>query len=134
MAAKHFAKLDTNNIVLNVLVVDDSNAATEAKGQNFLRTLYNDPTAVWKLSDANTGGVGKESIYDPVKKIFYEPQPYTSWTLQADRLKGNINSYWEPPIPRPDREDDGKFQQWNEDTQNWDIETAPGSGIFEPEA
>ena len=131
MVARHFAKIDSNNIVQKVLVVDSSNAATEAQGQNFLRKLYQDPTAVWKLSDDSTnaqGVAGKTLIYDPVNKIFHEPQPYPSWTLNI------ATRTWEPPVPRPVREDDGKFQQWNEETQNWDIETARASGIFEPEA
>ena len=128
MVARHFAKLNDSNIVTQVTVVDSSNAATEAKGEAFLRKIFNEPTAVWKLSDDSTGNAGKTLTYDSVNKIFHEPQPYPSWTLNI------ATRTWEPPVPRPDREDDGKFQQWNEETQNWDIETAPGSGIFEPEA
>ena len=128
MAQLNFAKLDANNIVTQILVVDESNAATEAKGQHYLRTILTDPTAVWKLYS------GKGLIYDPTKKIFHQPQPYPSWTL--NEALGN----WDPPIPKPvrttdgDKANDGRFQQWNEVTQSWDVETAIGSGIYEPEA
>ena len=132
MAAKHFAKLDANNIVIDVQVVDDSNAATEAKGQNFLRKIYQDPTAVWKLTGENPpytkGNAGKGAIWDPVKKMFHSVQPFPSWTLNED--KGD----WDPPIPIPIREDDGRAQRWNEDTKNWDVQITPGSSTYGPEA
>ena len=114
MAAKHFAKLDANNIILNVHVVDDKHAATEAKGEEFLRTLYNDPTAVWKLTGENPpytkGNAGIGAIWDSIKEMFHTPQPYPSWTLNED--KGD----WDPPIPHP--EGGGTWyeaeQKWNE--------------------
>jgi len=127
MTQLNFAKLNSSNIVLEVHVVDDSNAATEAKGEEFLRKLLHNPTAVWKLSDTNTGGASKNLIYDPVKKIFHDPQPYPSWTLQPNRR-------WKAPIPRPAANEEGKEYNWNEGTQSWDIETTPESGIFEPQA
>jgi len=112
MAVKHFAKLDANNIVIEVQVVDDNNAATEAKGEEFLRTLYNDPTAVWKLTGENPpypkGNAGKGVIWDPVKKLFHTPQPFPSWTLNE-----TIGD-WEPPIPRLEG-----VGTWNEAEQKW---------------
>ena len=40
MANKHFAKLAEDNTVLNMEVVSDSNAATEAKGIAFLKKIH----------------------------------------------------------------------------------------------
>ena len=37
----HFAKLDENNIVISVLVIADSDAPTEAKGETFCKNLFN---------------------------------------------------------------------------------------------
>jgi hypothetical protein len=37
-------------------------------------------------------------------------QPYPSWTWNSE------NKVWNPPVPYPD---DGKFYQWDEETQNW---------------
>tara|TARA_Y100001951_G_C11282237_1_gene266199 strand:+ start:557 stop:919 length:363 start_codon:yes stop_codon:yes gene_type:complete len=113
----HFAKLDSNNKVLSVLLVDDKHAATEAKGEAYLRKILNDPTAVWKSSPFNKGtsaGIGR--IYDPVKKIFHTKQPYPSWILDEE------TGIWDAPIPRPyaAEGEDPIFKEWNEDTQQWD--------------
>jgi|TARA_R110000824_G_scaffold22741_6_gene82818 hypothetical protein len=107
--AKTFAKLNDSNIVTQVTVVDDGNAASEAKGEAFLRTIFNDDTAVWKLSDDSTGSVGKGYVYDTVNKIFHEPQPFPSYTLNL------ATKNWEPPIPRPDT-----LGSWNEAEQKWE--------------
>jgi len=37
-------------------------------------------------------------------------QPYSSWAWNSE------NKVWEAPVPHPD---DGKFYQWDEETQNW---------------
>ena len=44
----HFAKIDENNIVRRVVVVNNETADNDADGQAFLRTLYNEPDAIWK--------------------------------------------------------------------------------------
>ncbi len=41
---------------------------------------------------------------------FYAPQPYPSWTLDAD-------AKWQPPVAYPT---DGKMYTWNETTLSWD--------------
>ena len=46
-----------------------------------------------------------------IKPVLYEPQPFNSWTLNEDTC------IWESPTAMPD---DGKFYEWNEDTQAWD--------------
>jgi hypothetical protein len=57
-----FAKLNNNNIVLRVEsvvneVLKDSNGIEqEAIGINFLKTLYNEPNAIWKQTSYNTNG------------------------------------------------------------------------------
>tara|TARA_R100001530_G_scaffold22300_1_gene18411 strand:+ start:112 stop:570 length:459 start_codon:yes stop_codon:yes gene_type:complete len=56
----HFAKLDSNNIVTQVIVVnnavitDENGDEQEALGVNFLRKLYKDGSAVWKQTSYNT--------------------------------------------------------------------------------
>ena len=56
----HFAKLDSNNIVTQVIVVnnsvitDENGDEQEALGVNFLRKLYKDESAVWKQTSYNT--------------------------------------------------------------------------------
>jgi hypothetical protein len=55
----------------------------------------------------NYAGVGY--IYDADKDVFYAPQPFPSWTLNADYL-------WEAPVAMPD---DGKLYAWDEPTKSW---------------
>jgi hypothetical protein len=119
----HFAKLDENNLVLQVIVVADSDAPTEAEGQIFLQNLYK-TTDTYKQTSYNTyGGVhatggtpfrknyaGVGYTYDASKDAFIPPQPYNSWTLNEDTCQ------WESPVSYPT---DGNLYKWNEDTTQW---------------
>ena len=119
----HFAKLDENNLVLEVIVVADSDAPTEAEGQTFLQNLYKN-TITYKQTSYNTiagehklGGTafrknyaGIGYTYDASKDAFIPPKPFNSWTLNEDTCK------WEAPVAYPD---DGKSYVWKEDTQTW---------------
>ena len=119
----HFAKLDENNLVLEVIVVADSDAPTEAKGQTFVQNLYKN-TITYKQTYYNTiagehklGGTafrknyaGVGYTYDASKDAFIPPKPFNSWTLNEDTCQ------WEAPVAYPD---DGKSYVWKEDTQTW---------------
>jgi hypothetical protein len=118
----HFAKLDKNNTVLSVHVVNnevitiDGNESEQA-GINFLTELEGYP--LWKQTSysgsfrKNYAGVG--FIYDENRDAFIAPQPYSSWALNE------LTCQWEAPIPRPN---DGKFYAWFEPNQAW-IEVTP---------
>jgi hypothetical protein len=119
----HFAKLSENNIVLNVIVVADSDAPTEAKGKAFLRKLYNN-TDTWIQTSYNTyGGVhatdgtplrknyaGIGYTYNADEDAFISPKPYDSWTLNKTTF------LWEAPVTYPT---DGNLYEWKEDTKEW---------------
>ena len=119
----HFAKLDENNLVLEVIVVADSDAPTEAKGQTFLQNLYKN-TITYKQTSYNTiagehklGGTpfrknyaGVGYTYDASKDAFIPPKPWNSWTLNEDTCQ------WEAPVAYPD---DGKGYIWKEDSKTW---------------
>jgi hypothetical protein len=49
-------------------------------------------------------------IYDRQNDVFYEPQPYPSWTLN------NATWIWEAPIAAPT---DGKLYDWDESNKSW---------------
>lgn len=97
----HYAELDSNNVVLRVLVVDNSviENDSEQSGVNFLKSLYGQET-VWKQTSYNTrGGVyytqnaktisadpdqfkafrknyaGIGFTYDPIRDAFINPKP-----------------------------------------------------------
>jgi hypothetical protein len=115
----HFAKLDENNVVLEVHVVhnnellDESGNESEQKGIEFL-TQWSGGYTNWKQTSYNGtirkhyAGVGY--AYNSVRDAFIPPQPYPSWTLDAD-------ANWQPPVPMPT---DGERYSWNESTQTWD--------------
>jgi len=56
----------------------------------------------------NYAGIG--FTYDRDRDAFIPPKPFDSWVLDED------SCLWESPVPYPD---DGKFYQWDEETQNW---------------
>ena len=100
----HFAKLDTNNVVTNVIVSEQDFINTGAVGDSFrwVQTSYNNNFR------KQFGSIGY--TYDKVNDVFILPKPYASWTLDA-------SFDWQPPTAMPD---DDKRYSWNEDTQAWD--------------
>ena len=121
----HFAKLGVGNIVERVAVVSNDVATTEQAGVDFLNNLYN-TRDVWKQTSYNTqGGVhglggtpfrknyaSKGYFYDQEKDAFIPPKPYPSWTLNESTCR------WDSPVDYPD---DGKIYDWNEETQQWEL-------------
>lgn len=116
----HFAKLDDNNIVLDVNVVNNNDInnlpfpESEPIGVAFL-TQWSGGYSNWKQTSYNNNfrkryaGVGY--TYDAALDAFITPKPYPSWTLDS------ATTDWIPPIPMPT---DGELYVWNESTQSWD--------------
>ena len=124
----HFANIDSNNIVTNVLVVSDTDAVS---GQAFLnsiglsgtwlQTSYNTRWNNHLLSGTplrgNYAGIGH--VYDPINDVFYPPQPFPSWTISAD-----TNWMWKAPVPYPlpsnlPPSPDYPKYVWDESVINW---------------
>jgi hypothetical protein len=116
----HFAKVE-DGVVTQVLVVEQEFIDTGALGDasQWVQTSYN--TRGGKHYDPNTGEedsgtplrknyAGKGYTYDSARDVFYEPQPYPSWTLDDDTC------LWEVPVAYPD---DDKRYSWDEDTTSW---------------
>lgn len=107
----HYAFLDNNNIVTEVIVGIDETELIEGldtetwygnfRGQVCKRTSYN--AKIRK----NYAGIGM--IYDPINDWFHTPQPYSSWIL-------NSEAQWQAPVEYPT---DGKRYQWDESTLSW---------------
>jgi hypothetical protein len=121
----HYAKLDVDNRVLEVLVID--NDQEEELGEaGIVEWLKNNWGGVdWKKTSYNTtanthslGGTpfrknyaGSCYTFDVDRDAFIPLQPFPSWVLDEDTCQ------WEAPVPRPD---DGKDYDWNESTVSWD--------------
>jgi len=119
MADKIFAIMDGSNIVTNVMVVD---AVDEADGISKVRTIIENPTAVvaetfTTATDASTrynyARIG--GTWDPSNVAYYDPRPYTSWTLNSDYQ-------WIAPIATPNTNYVGDVylvSEWDEAGQKW---------------
>jgi hypothetical protein len=99
----HFAKLDDDNTVLHVEVVDDAvldpnNIGTEDEslGITFLTNIHG--WTNWKQTSYNNNFrkqyAGKGDIYDPAKDKFIAPKPFSSWSLDS-------NDDWKAPVDYP---------------------------------
>jgi hypothetical protein len=110
----HFAKLDENNIVIEVnLVANDAldQDNEEESGVEFL-THWSGGYANWKQTSYN-GSIRKQYAglnytYDAVNDVFIAPQPFASWSLDQ-------NFDWQAPTPMPT---EGKWY-WDEDSLSW---------------
>lgn len=114
----HFAKLDEDNIVIQVITAGDE---YEENGEELYSQIAG---GIWKRTSYNTlggkhllGGVpfrknyaGIGYTYDSVRDAFIPPKPYDSWVLNEETC------LWEPPIPYPSN-DNGYL--WNEENQEW---------------
>ena len=114
----HFAQLDENNVVTQVIVVANDEllldgVESEAKGVIFCKSLFGEDTK-WVQTSYNAtirknyAGVGFK--YDSALNAFIAPKPFNSWTLDEDTAQ------WEAPTPYPT---DGKIYYWSEDDLTW---------------
>jgi hypothetical protein len=105
----HYAFLDTNNRVTEVIVGVDETELIEGldpetwygnfRKQKCVRTSYNNNIR------KQYAGIG--FTYDADADVFVAPQPYGSWTLDE-------NYDWQPPTPKPE----GNYA-WFEPNQQW---------------
>ena len=107
----HYAYLDNNNIVVTVTVGKDE---TELIDGLDTETYYALGTPYTVKRTSYNGNIRKNyaSIgytYDPIADHFFAPQPFPSWTLDAD-------AKWNAPTPMPT---DGKSYAWDETTLSW---------------
>ena len=110
----HYAFLDENNIVTEVITGKDETELIDGldpetwygnfRGQRCVRTSYNNNIR------KQYAGIGY--TYDETADEFVSPQPYASWTLDA-------NNDWRAPTPRPDG-----IHRWDEEKLAW-VEIPP---------
>ena len=122
----HYAFLDENNIVSEVIVgkdegedgIDWEQHYGTFRGQTCKRTSYNMAGGVHDDGKEpfrkNYAGIGY--TYDSTRDAFIPPQLYASWLLNEDTC------LWQAPVPMPE---DGELYTWDEDQQQW--EALPGA-------
>ena len=118
----HFAKLDENNIVTELLVVNNDvllkadGTESEYKGKVFLNGLFGNST--WVQTSYN-GNIRKQyawvgDTYDTAKNVYIRPKPHASWVL-------NSSNDWEAPLALPDNNFPG--YNWDESAYQADNNT-----------
>ena len=122
----HFAELNSSNEVLQVIVISntdvDANGGDEsAEAETFVATIvpFNPFGGAWKQTSYNNNfrkqyaGIGYS--YDATKDKFIEPQPYSSWSLDA-------SDDWKAPVTYPTVTEISSNPisiTWDEDNQKW---------------
>ena len=135
----HYAQIDSNNIVTQVIVVADADTA-DAQGNhmesigiafcqrliggNWKQTSYNTHGGVHSLGGTpfrkNYAGLGY--IYDADRDAFIPSKPYASWVLNE------TTCLWDSPVAYPTdigTTEEPKRYSWNEETIGWDLVTTP---------
>ena len=125
----HYALIDSNNVVVNVITgVDENIIQTDLDG-----TQVGGSSEAWEVFYSSrpwfaglvckrtsyNGNIRKQYAgisytYDAVNDVFISPQPYPSWSLDE-------NFDWQPPTPRPTE----GFWYWDEPTLTWIESTIP---------
>lgn len=112
----HFAQIDGNNVVTQVIVVANKDTADangvekEYIGAAFCEKLFG---GTWKQTSyngtirKNYAGIGY--TYNADIDAFVPPKPFPSWVLNNDTAQ------WEAPVPMPE----GGMYSWDEDTGSW---------------
>ena len=123
----HFAELNGSNQVVRVVVVGNDIATADGPlgendmhvdGETWCQNFFKGGT--WKQTSYNHNfrkqyaGIGY--TYDAAKDKFISPQPFESWSL-------NANDDWEAPVPNPTvttYDGDKRYTiAWNEENQRW---------------
>jgi hypothetical protein len=116
----HFAKIDENNIVTQVIVIEQDVVDTGLFGDpnSWIQTSYNTHGGVHTQGGTplrkNYAGIGY--TYDSTRDAFIPPKPFNSWVLNESTC------LYEAPTPMPT---DDKIYSWNEDTTSWIEITIP---------
>jgi len=106
----HWAKLDENNVVIDVTVGDNN----DPNGDEGYQWLIDNIGGRWVKTSYN-GNIRKNyarigGVYDEARDAFIPQKEFPSWVLDEETCT------WVAPIPKPD-----EFSPWiwDEDIQNW---------------
>jgi hypothetical protein len=139
----HFAQLDSNNVVTQVIVVsnddtsDSNGVETESIGVAFCQKLLGAETN-WKQTSyngnmrGNYAGIGHTYMENVATlgvgstDIFISQQPYASWTIST------TEAVWKAPITEPTLTDEqraaGSYYTWNESAYQADTSDPKTAG------
>ena len=116
----HFAQIDENNIVTQVIVIEQDVVDSGLFGDptSWIQTSYNTYGGVHTQGGTplrkNYAGIGY--TYDSTRDAFIPPKPFNSWVLNE------TSCLYEAPTIMPN---DGKIYNWDETTTSWVEVTSP---------
>lgn len=119
----HYARIDENNIVQEVLVIDQETIDTGAFGDpsRWIQTSYNTYANVHLLGGEplrkNFAAVG--DTYSAELDAFIAPKPFASWQLNTE------TGTWQAPVAEPQSADPLLRYYWDESLGIW-VETTIG--------
>ncbi|NBP00642.1 MAG: hypothetical protein EBU90_11040 [Proteobacteria bacterium] len=133
----HFAQLDMDNNVIQVIVVANSDILDEYGNEDeqlgiaLCKKLLGEHTNWVQTSHSgrfrkNYAGVGFR--YDPEADAFIPPKLFNSWILDTNTYR------WKPPVDIPEDaitdargplNPNGKLYYWNEELVNWVEDVIP---------
>lgn len=119
------AKIDDNNNVVDVIVLDetditDDNGLSDTLATNLSNSLRQ-TTGNWRIAGMFVEGTapayrgiqpGVGDLWHPTKEKFYHGKPHPSFILNEETLD------WEAPVPKPNNT---TKWTWSEDTQSWQL-------------
>lgn len=118
----HFAQLDDNNRIVNVVAVDNSvlvddfGRESEGLGQLFCKNLFGGRWVQCSYNASfrkNYPSIGW--VYDMDRDAFYRPEPpYSNWVFDEETCT------WKPPVDKPQ---DGNAYYWDQENTRWVIAT-----------
>ena len=132
----HFAELDSNNEVIQVVVISnddiDANGGDySSQAETYVSNLipHSENGVAWKQTSYNGNqrkqyaGIGL--TYDATKDKFISPKPFDSWVL-------NSNDDWEAPVAYPNVDEINSNPVdifWDETNQKWTGKTYTGDNL-----
>lgn len=121
----HFAELDANNTVLQVIVVgnkdtsDADGVEKEHIGAAFCERLFG---GTWVQTSYNGNFrkhyAGMGYTFDPARDAFIPPKPFASWVLNETTCQ------WEAPVAMPADAGTGEppnMYVWDEELLQWKL-------------
>ena len=108
----HYARLNSDNVVEQVVVIANSDEPTEAAGIAFCQNLFGG--GIWLKTSYNNNirknYAGPGYSYDVIRDAFIAPKPYPSWLLDEATCR------WRAPVDQPT---EPGLWHWDEITQTW---------------
>lgn len=112
------AKLDENNVVINVINGDESIISKLPGNFNWVVSFKPESFEEEKQgADLKYNPAGIGDTYDAVNGAFIKQQPYASWSLDS-------NYRWQAPVAKPsdDIENGGDiYYTWDEENTAWEV-------------